>query len=73
MDLLWNAYNSTYYMGVKMGYNRERQKYNNAKYKFKYEELKHELRNEESFFNRLEIQKIQRRRTERLINKNKNR
>tara|TARA_R100000353_G_scaffold163204_1_gene123649 strand:- start:559 stop:741 length:183 start_codon:yes stop_codon:yes gene_type:complete len=60
-------------MGVKMGYNRERQKYNYAKYKFKYEELKHELRHEENYFNRLEIQKIQRRRTQRLINKNKNR
>ena len=60
-------------MGVEMGYNRERQKYNYAKNKFKNEELKHELRHEESYSNRMQIQKIQRRRTERLINKNKNR
>ena len=56
-----------------MGYNRERQKYNNAKYKFKYEELKHELRHEESYSNYLQMQEIKRRRTQRLINKNKNR
>ena len=60
-------------MGVKMGYNRERQKNNNAKYKFKYEELKHELRHEESYSNYLQMQEIKRRRTQRLINKNKNR
>ena len=56
-----------------MGMNRDRQKYNFDKYEFKRNELAIELANENTKANKKLMQQIHKRRTQLIIDKNKNR